>query len=48
MKKPMILGDNPANRELFEKQSKDIYYVSMGKPKELANKILEIFNRVQR
>lgn len=42
MKKPVILGDNPANRELFDEKMNDIYFVPMGDSEALAEKILEI------
>ena len=42
MEKPMILGDNPANRELYSEKDPDIYYVRMGDGAALAEKILEI------
>jgi len=42
MKKPMILGDNPANRELFSEKMDGIYFVEMGNAKALASKILEV------
>jgi glycosyltransferase involved in cell wall biosynthesis len=45
MKMPMILGDNPANREVFSEKDKNIYFVKMGDEKELANKIKEIFEK---
>lgn len=41
MKKPMILGENAANRELFQECAGRIYFVEMGSPKRLAEKILE-------
>jgi len=37
--KPIIIGDNPANKELF-KSNKLIYFVKMNDEKALANKIL--------
>lgn len=40
MKKPMILGDNPATRELEKKWSVPVYYVPMGDEKVLADCIL--------
>ena len=40
MKKPMILGDNAANNELF-KESDDILFVEMGNSHALANGIIE-------
>lgn len=42
MEKPMILGDNPANRELYSEDMKGIYFVEMGNPQALAGKILEV------
>lgn len=42
MGKPMILGDNPANRELYSEDMNGIYFVKMGDPQALARKILEI------
>lgn len=41
MKKPMILGDNEANRELFQEDSMH-FYVEMGNAGALAKKIIEI------
>lgn len=45
MGKPMILGDNEANRELFHEDMKGIHFVSMGDPKALAEKIEELYKR---
>lgn len=42
MEKPMILGDNPATRELYSENMKGIYFVEMGNAKALAEKILEV------
>ena len=42
MGKPMILGENPANRELYSEDMDGIYFVEMGNPSALAKKILEI------
>ncbi len=42
MEKPMILGDNPANRELYDESIKGIHFVEMGNSKALAKKIKEI------
>lgn len=42
MGKQMILGENPANHELFEKGQKGIYFVEMGNAQKLAEKILEV------
>ena len=38
----MILGENPANRELYSEDMDGIYFVEMGNPSALAKKILEI------
>ncbi len=43
MNKPVILGDNPANRELYLENDRDIFYIPMGSAKALADKILEVF-----
>jgi glycosyltransferase involved in cell wall biosynthesis len=43
MNKPMILGDNPANHELFSKDNIMTTYVEMGSPKALADAILRHF-----
>jgi glycosyltransferase involved in cell wall biosynthesis len=40
MGKPMILGENPANRELFEEDNASHYYVGMGDALKLKDKIL--------
>lgn len=40
-----ILGDNPANRELFN-ETENIYFVKMNSEQELARKILEIKSEV--
>lgn len=42
MGKPMILGENLANHELFEETEPGIYFVPMSNPEKLAQKILEI------
>lgn len=42
MKKPMILGDNSANRELFSEDNINNYYVEMGNSDKLKEKILYI------
>jgi glycosyltransferase involved in cell wall biosynthesis len=42
MDKPVILGDNPANRELFSEGTKDVHFVKMGNPEALAEAILTI------
>lgn len=42
MQKPMLLGENLANRELFDEQDKNIHFVEMGSPEKLAKKIEEV------
>ena len=42
MGKPMILGDNPATRELYNESMKGIYFVEMSSEKALAEKIKEV------
>lgn len=42
MGRPVILGDNPANRELFSAEKENVHYVKMGDPAALAHKILEL------
>lgn len=42
MERPVIFGDNPANRELFPVEEKGVYFVRMGDPAALADKILEL------
>lgn len=42
MHKPMILGDNAANKELFRESDDGIYFVPMGDPEALADKIREL------
>lgn len=42
MGKPVILGDNPANHELFEEDGMQNFYVKMGDPSALKDKILEV------
>lgn len=44
MKKPMILGDNPANHELFKEDNDRYYYVEMGSPDKLKEKILYVMD----
>lgn len=44
MKKPMILGDNEANHELFQEDLMH-YYVEMGNAGALAEKIVDVKNR---
>jgi glycosyltransferase involved in cell wall biosynthesis len=40
MEKPMILGDNSANREIFAEDNKMNFYVEMGDAEKLKKKIL--------
>lgn len=42
MNKKMILGENPANHELFTENKGKYYFVEMGSSEKLAEKILEI------
>ena len=42
MGKKMILGESEANREKFNENFQDIFYVKRGNPEELAKKIEEI------
>lgn len=42
MGKPMILGDGPANHELFREDGESVYFCKMGDPKALAELILKI------
>ena len=42
MNKKMILGENPANHELFTETKGKYYFVEMGSSEKLAKKILEI------
>lgn len=42
MGKPMVLGDSPANHELFSEESPGISFVEMGNPQRLAEEILSI------
>ncbi len=44
MKKPMILGDNPANHELFI-PAPDTIFVEMGNPRALADAITAFFEK---
>ena len=37
----MILGENPANHELYSEKEPGISFVEMGSGKKLAEKILE-------
>jgi glycosyltransferase involved in cell wall biosynthesis len=42
MGRPVIFGDNPANRELFPADKENVHYVKMGDPAALADKILQL------
>jgi glycosyltransferase involved in cell wall biosynthesis len=44
MEKPMILGENEANKELFSQEKENIYYIQMGNAKALADKISLLFD----
>ena len=46
MKKPTIVGDNPANRELFE-HKKNVYMARISDPQSLADEILELNDNPQ-
>lgn len=48
MEKPVVLGDSPANRELFDEMESGVYFVPMGNPEALAGRILEISNAERR
>lgn len=43
MAKTMIMGENKANKELFQQENRKIHYVQMGNEKALADKIILIF-----
>ena len=45
MKKPMILGENSANHELFQ-EDETHFFVEMGDAGKLADKILEVKDRI--
>lgn len=45
MGKPMILGDNAANRELFSEEQEGIFFVPMGSAKCLAKTIFDLYQR---
>ena len=40
MEKPVILGDNAANRELYEEDGRTVFYTGMGDPSALRDTIL--------
>lgn len=42
MDKPVVMGDNPANRELFSEQTRNVHFVPMGDCRALADKILRM------
>ena len=42
MGKPVILGDNPANHELYSEGDEGVYFCEMGSPEKLAELIKEI------
>ncbi len=44
MNKPMILGDNPANHELFQ-TDENTTFVEMGTPQALATAILDLYEK---
>ena len=48
MEKPVILGENPANHELYSEEDPGINFVEMGSGKKLAEKILECMDRWSR
>ncbi|MCD8346672.1 MAG: glycosyltransferase [Lachnospiraceae bacterium] len=43
MEKPMILGDNPANRELFDESMEGIFFTPMGDARALTERILKVY-----
>jgi glycosyltransferase involved in cell wall biosynthesis len=42
MNRPVIFGENPANRELFPIAEKNVHFVKMSNPQALADKILAL------
>ncbi len=42
MEKPVILGDNPANHELYSENDEGVYFCEMGNPQKLAELIKSI------
>jgi glycosyltransferase involved in cell wall biosynthesis len=46
MEKPMIVGDNPANHELFTENEK-VTFVEMGNPKALSSAIITRFEQYE-
>ena len=45
MGKKVIFGDSPANHELFIDDEKENFYVEMGNPKKLAQKIVLVYSQ---
>ena len=45
MGKPMVLGENAANRELFDEEDGKTCFVEMGNPEALAAKIESLAER---
>ena len=45
MGKRMILGDTPANRELFDEKEDNVSFVEPGNAQRLADQILDYYNR---
>jgi len=48
MNRPVIFGENPANRELFSTGEQNVHFVNMGDSPALAHKILELAGARQR
>ncbi len=48
MEKPMVLGDNEANHELFSNDDIGIYYVEMSNAVALSDVILNAFENIQK
>ncbi len=48
MGKPVILGDNPANHELFSENDEGVYFCEMGNSKRLAELIKSIKDQICR
>lgn len=46
MKKPMILGDNEATRELYDESENGIYFTDMGNSQKLAHLIMKIKDEI--
>lgn len=43
MEKPVVLGENAANHELFNENMEGVYFVEMGSPVALRDKILKVY-----